>query len=75
LIILTNVTLASSKNALPDDGDGTETCWSCFNVNFNVDFKIVLKTIHLCISWWIKKNFDNIKMQHGTFVTKRYAEV
>jgi len=28
------VTLASSNSALPDDGDYTETCWSCFNVNF-----------------------------------------
>jgi hypothetical protein len=27
--------LASSNNALPDDGDYTETCRSCFNVNFN----------------------------------------
>jgi len=32
--------------ALPDDGDYTETCWSCFNVNFNNPFKAVL----LCIS-------------------------
>jgi hypothetical protein len=31
--------------------DCTETCRSCFNVNF----KIVFKTIHLCISWWKKK--------------------
>jgi hypothetical protein len=35
LIILTNVALARSNDALPDDGDCTETCWSCFNVNFN----------------------------------------
>jgi hypothetical protein len=28
--------------------------------------RIVFKTIHLCISWWIK-NFDNIKM-HGVCV-------
>jgi hypothetical protein len=34
-------TLARSHTALPDDGDYTETCWSCFNVNFNVNFKIV----------------------------------
>jgi hypothetical protein len=40
LIILTTVTLSSSNNALPDDGDCTETCRSCFNVNFNVKFKI-----------------------------------
>jgi hypothetical protein len=51
LIILTTVTLASSNNALPDDGDCTETCRSCFNVNSNVNFKIVFKTIHLCISF------------------------
>jgi hypothetical protein len=51
LIILTNVTLARSNSALPDDGDYTETCWSCFNVNLNVNFKIVFKTIQLCISW------------------------
>jgi hypothetical protein len=37
--------------ALPDDGDCTETCRSCFNINFNVSFKIVSKTIQLCISW------------------------
>ena len=37
-----------------------ETCRICFNVNFNVNFNIVFKTIHLCISWWIKKNFDAI---------------
>jgi hypothetical protein len=45
LIILTTVTLASSNNALPDDGDCTETCWSCFSVNCNVNFKIVFKTL------------------------------
>ena len=41
------VTLASSNSVLPDDGDYTKTCWSCFNVNFNIPFKAVL----LCISW------------------------
>jgi hypothetical protein len=51
----TTVTLASSNNALPDDGDCTETCRSCFNVSFNVNFKIVFKTIQLCISWRIKE--------------------
>jgi len=51
LFILTNATLASSNSALPGDGDYTETCWSCFIVNFNVKFKIVFKTIQLCISW------------------------
>ena len=29
--ILTKVSLARSNSALPDDGDYTETCWSCFN--------------------------------------------
>jgi hypothetical protein len=72
LTILTAVTSASSNNALPDDGDCTETCRSSFNVNFNVNFKFAFKTIQLCISWWIK-NFDNIKMQqqqqqHGVCV-------
>ena len=38
------VTLASSYSALPDDGDHTETCWSCFN--FNTPFKTIL----LCIT-------------------------
>jgi hypothetical protein len=37
----------SELSELPDDGDCTETCRSCFNVNF----KIVFKTVHLCISW------------------------
>ena len=32
--LLKNVTLASSNSALPEDGDYTETCWNCFNVNF-----------------------------------------
>jgi hypothetical protein len=36
-------------------------CRSCFSVNFNVIFKIVFKTIHLCISWWIK-NFGNMRL-------------
>ena len=47
LTVLTNVTLASSNSALPDDGDYTETCWNCFNVNFNTPFQAIL----LCISW------------------------
>jgi len=32
LIIVIIITLASSNNAFPDDGDCTETCRSCFNV-------------------------------------------
>jgi hypothetical protein len=51
ITILTNATLARSNSALPDDGDYSETCWSCFDVNFNVNFKMVFKTIKLCISW------------------------
>ena len=39
LTVLTNTTLASSNSALPEDGDYTETCWSCFSVNFNIPFK------------------------------------
>jgi hypothetical protein len=35
LTVLTDVTLASSNITLPKDGDYTETCWGCFNVNFN----------------------------------------
>jgi len=52
LTLFTTLTLASSNSALPDEGDYTETCRSCFNVNFNTPFKSVL----LCISWW--ENFD-----------------
>jgi hypothetical protein len=66
LSVLINVTLASSNSALPDDGDYTETRWSCFNVNFNTPFK------NLCISWC--KNFDNIKM-NGTAVKKTMVQV
>jgi len=36
------LTLASPYSALPDDGDYTKTCWSCFNVNFNTPFKTIL---------------------------------
>jgi len=55
LIIVSTVTLASSNNALPDDGDYTETCRICFSINFNIPFK----AIPLCIRWQIK-NFDNV---------------
>jgi len=51
LTILTIVTLASSYSVLPDDGNHTETCWSCFNVNFNTPFR---KLMHQLV-----KNFDN----------------
>jgi hypothetical protein len=56
LTVLTTVTLASSNSALPDDGDYTETYWSCFNVNFNTPFKVIL----LCIGW--RKISDNQKI-------------
>jgi hypothetical protein len=39
LTVLTILTLANSNSALPEDGDYTETCWSCFNVIFNTPFK------------------------------------
>ena len=42
IVKLTNVTLASSNSALPEDGDHTDTCWRC-NVNFNTHFK---KLVH-----------------------------
>jgi len=32
MTVLTTATLASWNSALPDDGDYTETCGSCFNV-------------------------------------------
>ena len=38
-VILITITLAGSNNTLPDDGDCTETCRSCFNVNFNILLK------------------------------------
>jgi hypothetical protein len=43
--VLTNVTLASSNSALPDDGDYPATCWSCFNVNFNTPFKKLMQQL------------------------------
>jgi hypothetical protein len=39
LIILIIITLASIKNMLPDDGEFTETCRSCFNINVNILLK------------------------------------
>jgi len=46
LAILTTVTLASTSNALPDDGVTAPKRRNCFNVNFDANFKIVLKTVH-----------------------------
>jgi len=45
LTVLTNVTLASSNSALPEDGDYTETCWSYFNVNFNTHYKKICASV------------------------------
>jgi hypothetical protein len=45
LTVLTNVTLASSNSALPDDGDYTETWWSYFNINFNIPLKKTCATV------------------------------
>jgi hypothetical protein len=51
LAILTTVTLASMGIAFPNDGVTALKHVSCFIVSFNVNFKTVFKTIHLCISW------------------------
>jgi hypothetical protein len=52
--ILITITLASSNYMVPDDGDSTKTCRSCFNENFN----ILLKQLY-CSSVG-KQNFDSI---------------
>jgi hypothetical protein len=61
---------SESNSALPEDDDDdddddvddyTETCWRCLNINFNVNFKIVIKTIQMCISWWIKRTLIEIR--------------
>jgi hypothetical protein len=44
--------------------DCTEICRSCFNVNFI----IVFKTIHLCISLWIKKTLVTTTRSFPNFV-------
>jgi hypothetical protein len=51
---LTTVALARSNSALPDDGDYTEICWSCFGVNFNVNLKLFLRQFN-CASVGKKK--------------------
>jgi len=60
LTVLTNVTLASSNSTLPDDGDYTKTCWSCFNVNVNTPYKtcasVGAKTL---ILWDVTKVFSS----------------
>ena len=52
--VLTTVNLASSNSALPDDGDYTETCWSCFNFNFNT----LLKSCAI-LTFWRRNYFFN----------------
>jgi len=66
LVILINAILARSSSALPEDSIYTETCWSCFNVTFNVNFKIVLRQFN-CASVGKQINFDRIKM-HGIYI-------
>jgi hypothetical protein len=47
LIVFNIVNLASSYSTLPGDGEYTETCWSCFSVNFNTPFKAILLYIKI----------------------------
>jgi len=61
-----NVTLATSNSALLDDGDYTETCWNCFNVNFNTPFKkscasVGVKTLIVTCHGWHKCFFKITK--------------
>jgi hypothetical protein len=50
--------------------DCTETCRICFNVNF----KIVFKTIYLCISWWKKTMIiSRCTVCMWKFITVSYA--
>jgi hypothetical protein len=52
LAILTTVTLASTNNTLPDEGvTALKHVGAVLMSIFNVNFKIVFKTIRLCISW------------------------
>ena len=60
LKIILKFTLNKSKfsklnNTLPGDGECTETCRSCFNVNFNIIF-ISISLVHQLVN---EKNFDN----------------
>jgi len=52
LTVLTTANLESSSSALLDDGDYTETCWSCFNVNFNTTFLNNSLVHHLVKKLW-----------------------
>jgi hypothetical protein len=52
LVILTNVTLASSNIALPDDGVTAPKHVGAVLMSILIKIlKIVFKTIHLCSSW------------------------
>jgi len=52
LTILTTLTLASTNNVLPDDG---VTAPKHVRAVLMLILKLFFKTIHLRISWWIKK--------------------
>jgi len=71
LTVLTNVTLASSNIAIPDDGDYTEICWSCFNVNFNTHLKNVLsvgvKTLMMFCVIYTPTCFDILVSSSGSY--------
>jgi hypothetical protein len=52
LAILTSVTLASTRNALPDDGGTAPKHVGAVLMSILMgNFKIVFNKIHLCISW------------------------
>jgi len=70
------VTLANSYSALPDDGDYADTCWSCFNVNFNKPFKNVFASVgvkHLIILRWTVRLWE--KVLGTNFVTNYHLLV
>jgi len=55
-----DVTLARLNSALPDDGDYTETCWSCFSVNFNANFKLNTEDVDkLTVSYYKPKSNED----------------
>jgi len=50
LAILTTVTLASTSNALPDDGVTAPKHVAAVLMSILI---LCFKTTHYCISWWI----------------------